>query len=323
MRFGSVVVVTSLAVIAAAQDFGPIATRNHRALDLPYLRFDIRGGLVPAGQSEWMFSATSANDSRFEPRPGPPKVFEDQETERFLVRYRKGLRSGFEFGIEVPFLWRGGGFMDPFIVDWHKIVLRWTDAFRAFDPIGKCLIQVPGSIYGAAAGFGDTSLYLSKTVNRHLDLGLGLKLPTGNPGELLGSGGFDAGFSAQYRQTLPRKWTLFAMLGCVAQSPGNALDSARGLVHQEALAFTWQRSAKDSWVLQWQGEASAVVTGNARSDMTQRAVTFGYQRKLPRERMLELSFTEDRDLFAGHWPEGASIAPDFTIHVGLTSRVRS
>lgn len=308
------------AVSGLAQDFGPITTRNHRAIDLPFLRFDPMAGLVPEGHAEWDYSLTSANDSRSLPRPGPATVIEDQETERAFVRYRKGLSNGREISFEVPYVYRWGGFLDAMIFDWHKDVLHWQDSFRASQPFGQCIVQVPGSRYGAANGLGDVSVRAGQRLSRRVDLVAGVKLPTGNANNLIGSGGVDAGMAFQYRQALRGKWRFYGMAGFVAQSPGKSLQSVRGLVHQEAMALTWQPNSRDNWVAQWQSEASPVQTGVSGSDSSQRLITFGYQRKVRPGQMLELSFSEDRDVFNGRWPEGANIGPDFTAHVGYVVR---
>ncbi len=322
MRRALLIILTATTTVVAAQDFGPISTRNHRAIDLPFFRFDPHAGLVPEGQREWDLSITNANDSRNLPRPGPALVVEDQETERLLVRYRKGLKGGNEVAVELPLLSRGGGFLDPIIDAWHKHVLHWEDSFRASQPYGQSIVQVPGSSFGSASGVGDASFAITQKVNRRLEVGAGVKLPTGDGHRLLGSGGLDGGLVAKYRQALKRKWSFYAMAAVVAQSPSDALQSVRGLIDQESLALAWQPNSRDNWVVQWQSEASPITTGVSGSDASQRLVTLGYQRKLGEGRMLELSFSEDRDLFSGTWPEGANIGPDFTIHIGYRMRSR-
>lgn len=320
MRLALITILLAGVSLATAQDFGPISTRNHRAIDLPFLRFDPHTGLVPRGHAEWDFDLTSANDSRSLPRPGPATVVEDQETERFLVRYRRGLSGGNEVSVEAPFLTRGGGFMDPIITWWHKNVLHWQDSFRASQPEGQCIVRVPGSDFGSGTGIGDLSFFLAHKIDRRLDAVAGVKIPTGNAHKLLGSGGFDGGAVLKYHQALRNRWSFYAMGGFVAQSPGSALQSVRGLVDQESIALTWQPNTRDNWVAQWGSEASPVSTGEPGSDCTQRLLTFGYQRKLGGGRMLELTFSEDRDVFNGNFPEGSNIGPDFTVQAGYFLR---
>lgn len=210
--------------------------------------------------------------------------------------------------------------MDRIIEQWHEHVLHWVAPFRSSQPYGQSIVQVPGSSFGSAAGIGDVSFGFARSINRRLDACTAVKLPTGDGHRLLGSGGVDGGLAFKYRQAISGKWSLYGMLGLVAQSKGDALDSVRGLVPQQAVTVTYQPNSRDNYVLQWQGEASAVITGNLGSDSAQRVVTFGYQRRVAPGRLLELSFTEDRDLFAGHWEEGANIGPDFTIQIGYKIR---
>jgi hypothetical protein len=98
------------------------------------------------------------------------------------------------------------------------------------------------------------------------------------------------------------------------------LQGARGIVHQEGLALTWQPNMRDVFVAQWQGEASALSTGVAGSDATHRLITFGYRRRLSASQSVEGVFSEDRDLFSGTFPEGANIGPDFTAGLRWTVR---
>ncbi|MBI1757162.1 MAG: hypothetical protein HYR64_08665 [Fimbriimonas ginsengisoli] len=310
----------SLPAVALAQDLGPISTRNHRAIALPFLRFDPHTGLVPDGHVEWDAIFQSANDSRRLPLQGQARVEEDQETERLLLRWRRGLSKGREFSVEVPFLSRGGGFLDPIITSWHANVLHWQEPFRASQPFGRSVVAVPGSRFGSAAGLGDVALFLSQQLAQRFVGSWAVKFPTGDGHRLLGSGGADAGGVIKGRWGLRKRLVFHAMGGLIAQSPGTALDSVRGLVHEESMALCWQSNGRDDWVLQWIGEASPVQTGVAGSDATHRQLTIGYQRLLGHGRMLELSFNEDRDVFNGRFPEGANVAPDFTIGISLFVR---
>ena len=65
------------------------------------------------------------------------------------------------------------------------------------------------------------------------------------------------------------------------------------------------------------------MTGVAGSDATHRHLTFGYRRYLGKSEDLELYFNEDRDVFNGKFPEGANIAPDFSIGIAWTRHFAS
>ena len=306
--------------LAVAQDFGPIQTRNHRALSLSFLRFEPRSSLLGPGERRWEFSITSANDFRFLDTVGGI-VEEDYEVQRLGVTFRQGLKNGLEWSIEVPYLSRGGGFQDPIIDWWHANILHWNDSLRDSTKFGRSTIQIPGASFdGSADGIGDISLILSKPLAKGVVGSLGLKIPTGNAGDLLGSGAADAGAYVQGRLPIGRKLAIHAQLGFVVQGDAKEIPDSRPWVHQEGLGLVWQPNSRDAWIAQWQGEASASETGVSGSDATHRLITFGYKRKLSNKQMLELFFSEDRDLFNGSFPEGANVGPDFTMGVRVGVR---
>lgn len=315
MRSLPLVVLALTASISTAQDLGPIATRNHRAISLPFLRFEPRPNLLGSGERLWEASWTSANDFRLLSQ-GSRSVTEDHEVQRLGITYRQGLKNGLEWSIELPWISRGGGFQDPIIDWWHANVLHWSDPQRDSTRFGRSVVQVPGSSFnGSTDGIGDISIYLAKPLTKGVVGSVGLKLPTGNAQNLLGSGAFDAGAYVQAQVQIARKLRLHAQLGLVAQGKATELDDSRALVHQEGFALVWQPNSRDAWIAQWQGEASATETGVPGSDATHRLITIGYKRKLSAKQQLDLFFSEDRDVFNGKFPEGANVGPDFTVGI--------
>jgi hypothetical protein len=310
-----------LPAITEAEDFGPIPTRNHRAIALPFFRFEPHIGLTPYREQRWTIGYSVANDFRRLPETGGAIVEEDVEIQRLALGYRKGISDRDEVAIEVPFLSRGGGFLDPIIDWWHANVLHWSDQGRDTTAFGRSVVRVPGHAeFGSASGLGDVSVTISRQVAQRWSLSVGIKLPTGDPERLLGSGNADAGAYLQTWLPINSRWRLHGQLGVVAQGRATALDSARGWVHQEGLALTWSPNSRDTWTAQWQGESSSVVTGVPGSDATHRILTFGYRRRLSSTQSIEGYFSEDRDVFNGAFPEGANIGPDFTAGLRLTIR---
>ncbi|MFY9234641.1 MAG: DUF3187 family protein [Fimbriimonadaceae bacterium] len=307
--------------LAQAQDSGPIQTRNHRALSLPFLRLLPGHGVLGRADREWSAGWAIANDVRKQPTGGPTEVEEDQETLRFAFRYREGLGNGSEWWIEAPILSRGGGILDPIIDGWHKNILRWSDPLRNDTPMGRSVVTVGSQTFGSAAGLGDVSLGYSKSLGRRYQLDLGLKFPTGDPGRLLGSGGLDIGIAVSGVIPINSRWRLYLQAGAVVQGKPSRLEGARGLVDQACVAFIYRQSARDTWVVQWQSEASALQTGVAASDAPHRLVTFGYRRRISSTQSLEGFFSEDRDLFRPGVPELANVGPDFTMGMRLVVRM--
>jgi hypothetical protein len=309
------------AVCVRAQDFGPIDTRNHRDLSLPFLRMSAVSNILRAGDSTFSFGWTEANDFRLLPEGGPYTVHEDEETSRFSLEYKRGLGHDQQLSVELPILIRGGGFMDSIIEWWHKRILRWEDPLRFATPEDLCIVDVPGAHFGSAWGQGDVSCMYSKRVSDRLITSAALKLPTGNASELMGSGAPDFGISADYETPIGPHWTYYLQGGLILQGTATVLPNSRVVVHQEMMAIVYKQNSRDAWIGQWNGEASATVTGVAGSDSTHRLITVGYQRKLSRTRFLEMYISEDRDLFENEFPEGANIGPDFTAGVRLTMKL--
>lgn len=322
MRKLATLLLAGLAAVAAADDFGPLETRNLRSLSVPFLRIDPRPSVLGAGERTLSAGLTAANDIRKMYQGGALKIDEDYEVDRLLLRYRMGLGKGFDATFDLPLLSRGGGILDPFIDAYHKIVLGGVQGnVRNGVPYGQSHVIIPGSgPYGSEAGIGDVSAWITKQLAPRWMATLAAKLPTGKASGLLGSGNVDGALAVQYDAPLGTRWSFFGQAGVVAQGRTTELQGTRGLVHQEALGFGWQPNSRDHWVIQWQGEASAIQTGVPGSDSTHRMLSVGFQRKLSDRRMLELFFSEDGDWLNYRVPELVNIAPDFTCGLRFVSR---
>lgn len=305
------VAASALPSLSAADDLSaPIATRNHRAVSLAFLRFSPSEGVSPSGTRTASFSWSQANDFR---REGA-EVEDDYEITRVSLVYTQGL-PGYSLRVEVPVVARHGGFLDPLIDGWHQAVLGWTDPERDGTPFGRTVLRVPGSLErGSSTGLGDVSVEAAKSIGR-VTARLGLKLPTGNAGDLLGSGGIDVGIAVERRLRLSSKWAAYGMAGLVRQGDGRAIRREREWVDQASIALIHTPNSKDAWIAQWQSEASAQRSFVPGSDAPHRLVTLGYRRRLSSNQMIEGYFSEDRDVVNRAIPEIANVGPDFTAGV--------
>ncbi len=300
-----------LASSACAQE--PIDTRNHEAADLAFLRLGPRGGILEPGGRSLAFALSSANLLRFQ-----GGYREDQETERLGIRYRIGVERG-EWSFEVPLLSRGGGFQDPLIEGYHRLI--GIDNFRGTVPYGRVEETIPGSgSFGSEAGIGDVTVAYSRPLGPQAFVSYAAKLPTGNAGGLLGSGGVDLAVSLYGRWKVARRWTAYGQLGGVFQGPAARLDHARSLVLQESVALEFRPNSRDSYVFQHQGDTSPMITGVQFLDGPHRQLSLGYARRLSRRDTIQLCFSEDGDFLNFRVPEVVNVAPDFTVGVNLTRR---
>ena len=301
------------------QDVGPLATRNHRALALPFLRFEPVWGQPEAGHRWTRAGVSGANDLRRVSK-GSLVVAEDQETTRLTIGQTIGVDDRTAWNWQVPIVIRGGGFMDPLIDSWHAWVLHWSSPLRDATPFGRSIVSIPGGTYGSAVGLGDASVGVRRRMSEHLAVRAAVELPSGNSGQLLGSGGVDAGLAIDGRWRVASRWALYGGVAVVAQGRGPELDGVRGLADSGYLALVHRANSRDEWIAQWQSERSPLQTGVPGSDATHRLVTLAYRRAMGRGRSLELWFSEDRDLFEGTFPEGANLGPDFTVGLAWTIR---
>jgi hypothetical protein len=232
-----------------------------------------------------------------------------------------GLGRGWDVTFDLPFLTRGGGILDPFIEAWHDIALGGIAGnIRTDQPFGRSYVRVPGASYGSAGGVGDVSVAATRRLTDRLMATAALKLPTGNAHKLLGSGNVDAGLALQYQVPAGRRFDLYFQAGLIGQGETNDPPSARGLVHQEAVALGWRATSRDHWVLQWQSEESATVTGVAGSDAPHRILSLSWQRRIAAGQTLELFFSEDGDWLNYRVPELVNLGPDFTAGIRFTRR---
>lgn len=302
------VVLSTCGTSAQASDAQPIQTRNHRPISLLFLRMPFAG--EPLGRQERRFGLdlTVANDfrRRF-------TVDEDSEVDRLGISYRQGLGEDREFWAEGALISRSGGFLDPIIDAWHRMVLGWADRARISTERGRSIVALEDEYaFGSARGIGDVTVGFTQRLGARFAVSAAVKLPTGDASRLLGSGGVDVGVSVEGWRPLGCGWSLHGQIGLVAQGKATRVTGSRSLVDQEAIALVWSKNTRDTWIVQWQSERSPTVTGVSAVDASHRLVTFGYRRKLTEHASLELFFSEDRDLFNGRFPEGANVGPDFT-----------
>jgi len=298
-------------ILAAGQ--GPIETRNARAPSLTFLRLNPRGPLLAPGERSFRFGLMSANNLRL--RDG---VREDQETERAEVRLGWGVARG-EWTLHVPFLSRGGGFMDPLILGYHRLIGIHNQ--RETIPFGRSEEILPGiGSFGSATGLGDISATYSHAVSPNTFASFAVKLPTGNAGSLLGSGNVDVGMALYKRWRLGARFNLYGQIGGIYQGKPTRLRFARSLVDQESLALEFLQSSRDAFTFQWQSEPSALILGSRTFDGPHRQLSVGYTRQINPRDTVQFFMTEDGDFLNYRVPILVNVAPDISLGVNFTRR---
>ena len=124
----------------------------------------------------------------------------DGETWRNHLHVRYSLTDDWEVSIAIPHVAHDGGFLDSFIEDWHKVFGLPNGGRRAVtqNKLKYRWVTDGGpqiNIVKATRGLGDTRMQLAYQLKTKPDLSIsvmgGVKMPTGDTDDLLGSGSTD------------------------------------------------------------------------------------------------------------------------------------
>lgn len=156
--------------------------------------------ITSRGQHAWDTSLIIASHNIDETSNGEDFRL-DGETTRLALTYRYGFSDRLEIGIEVPYLSHQSGSLDSLIDDWHDVLpfvgggaraTREQDQLEFFYADSQATLL---NVTNSASGISDVRLLagwrLSESEGRSTALRFGIKLPTGDSDELLGSGGVD------------------------------------------------------------------------------------------------------------------------------------
>ena len=318
---------------------GPADVRNERPYQLLFLTFSPEGGTTLAtGQARTSLHLDVGNDL-LEPRPGvapfprePATVIEDTETQRLTLAYRRGVGGSTEVGVQAFLLDRDGGVLDNLLQDYHALIglthaspdtpdgrhdlSFYHSTVFLRDTNGRVLVDAHST-----AGLGDLSLFVKHALVSRPDLALsvrgGVKLPTGNAAELLGSGGVDGGIDVDLTKRLSGRRALFADIGSVWMQKDRRIATAATQQFEYAAGVEWLIRRQGSLVLQTEGGSRVVTTGNHHADVQPSLLTLAYKRQSGPRTVYTFAFTENGDIFEYRLPQIAGIGPDVTFSAGV------
>lgn len=324
---------------------GPLAIRDARPYNLLFLQFmPETSDVLPARANMYGLQLDVINNllipvKSFVNGQTGASVREDNEYQRLMLSWRRGLGHGLELAVYAPLEWRNGGFLDSILSGYHRLtglpgngidnpigrdgIPQFQSALQIVDATGQTRLS-----QGNAFGLGETNVTLKRSLlpqsgRASLAARLGVKVPTGNPTLLLGSGAFDVGLSLDGRYSLGRSIVVYANVGgaLLGQADRHVrIAGARPNVVQTLAALEYRPNSRDSFVLQLDGNSRVVRTGNRIADDWQATATFGYQRVLDRHHLLLLSFSENGDIHNYSLPAFSNIGPDITFSAGVKWR---
>lgn len=246
----------------------------------------------------------------------------DGETRRLALELRYSPAPGWDLQFELPWLQHTGGSLDSLIDGWHDL---WgmPDGGRSGAPADRLAYRYGGpegtfNLADSASGPGDISLSLSRRLwsggEGQLDAALGVKLPTGEEQDFLGSGSED-GFVALRGFWTPGEgdWRWSAQLGYLRAGELAVIESGgeRDLWFAGA-SLEWQAWQTVSLLLQVDSHAAPLKNSEltALGD-TAVLLSAGARWRINPYWALELSVVEDVQVESG---------PDVVFQAGLRYR---
>ncbi len=257
------------------------------------------------------------NDSEF--------VYLDGETHRWTIRYQQRIDVRMSAGIGIHYLSHRGGFLDSFILDWHKFIGKGD---RGRDEVNNDMLRyeyIEGGrtrylIDDPADGFGDIELFVQwrpswansdKFITKTK---LNISLPTGDNERLTGSGGFSAGFGLRSSRRLfetERAWWWSWGAGFRWLSSVDVLsDHARDLVGYAHTSLSWEMLSRLTVKIQYDLHTSFFKHSSLRQlNDTALIWAVGADIRISDRSTLDLAVVEDESLV------GAS--PDVTFQLAF------
>ncbi len=251
----------------------------------------------------------------------------DGESYRWTLAARYGLTERFEVGMEVPYLLSGGGFLDGFIVDWHKTfglpqggrdVAAKNKLQYNYNKDGRQVLNMDhsGSGIGDISLTGALKLYDIKDEESHdsIVLRTAVKLSSGDSSQLRGSGSTD--FSLYLCGSINNytEWGslgLFGSIGGMAMTKGKVLpDQQKSLVGFGTAGLGWGPTDWISFKFQLNAH-TPLYSGSSLAELSKSSLmlVIGGALKLPGAYLLDIGVSEDL---------AVATAPDVAFHLGLS-----
>lgn len=194
--------------------------------------------------AEWQISVEHSNQYAGGDA-GNERLRLDGETSRLAVRHRRRIGACWQIDTTLPLISHSGGVFDDSIDNWHQY-FGFPDANRdttAFDNLTYYYADGVGirhNVARAQSGVGDIRLAVQHSLKCSAGIyqpraqnmvRVGIKLPTGNPAELRGSGTVDAfvDWQSPVWEPLPQLHTGMAM-GVLVNGPTNRFAKQRPIV---------------------------------------------------------------------------------------------
>lgn len=244
----------------------------------------------------------------------------DGETLRVETGISHSISDCWVTDITVPFLQHSGGGLDSFVDDWHAI-FNLPESGRPLAPTDRLLYQYERNgvsvvnIQGSRSGIGDVRLSVAQRAACNPLTGVvraGVKLATGDPDDLFGSGGNDVfvDFSKQSGRS-SEGVSVAGTAGVLVMGSSELFSNQRSSSFYGSVSLDWVLNPVVTLESQLSLHSPFFNSSLKVLDDWAIIVSLGGTIRLSDKFRLELSMSEDPVY-------GAS--PDVVFHLGLVSR---
>ncbi|MBK5275077.1 MAG: DUF3187 family protein [Desulfuromonadales bacterium] len=314
---------------AAEMEITPFRTSNQSPLVQIYgLPADSSAIITKAGHASVSLTQDVASDYTVS-ATAREQINLDGESYRWTLSARYGLGERFEAGVDIPYILYGGGFLDSFIIDWHKAFglpqggrdsatkNRLSYSYRK-DGVQRLTMDRAGSGIGDISLNGGMKLYdvRENAFRDRLALRASLKLPTGDSVRLRGSGSTDFALSLCGSMNNYTEWGslgVFGSVGGLAMTKGDVLsDQQNNLAGFGTFGLGWGPAQWISFKLQLNAN-TPLYHGSDLDELSKSSLmlVIGGALKLPGAYLLDIGVTED---------VAVATAPDVAFHLGLSKQ---
>jgi hypothetical protein len=271
--------------------------------------------LVAPGEIDFDIRFDVANDEDEADRLDEVLVI-DSESRVVNLSLRRRFGERFEVGIDVPYVEHSGGSLDNLIYEFHDAVGLPNSTREGPDDEFELFFARNGvtlfDMNTPTSGLGDVQVNAAMALGT-ITLRGGIKLPTGDPDKLTGSGAADVSLGV-YRDgattLFDRELAFSGFLGVLVLGEGEVLPSLQhDVVPYGGLAAQWHATTRFSLVTQLYAQGAYFDANLDELGGNTFQLAFGADYRFPKQGlMLRLAIAEDI---------AAAAAPDFALHLSI------
>jgi hypothetical protein len=231
-----------------------------------------QAALVERGRTDYAVVLSIVNNAAAN-NSEPESITLDGESYFVDFTFRRRVHERLEIGLDVPLVKHSPGFLDRMIFDWHDLWgmsnSKRDGPHNQLDYFYERDGSVKQQMTTSSSGIGDVQLSAATGLimggdagSRHVTLRFSVKLPTGDSGDVHGSGAVDAAlgvYAQDSRQLFGRELAYLGFVGLLGLGDGDVLaDQQRSAVPYGGLAATWHATGRFAVTAQLQAQSTYI-----------------------------------------------------------------